>query len=147
MLAQQSSGLAEEAGLARDQAEAEDRALLHDGTVFDVLLEQEVRVEGEQPKQERQFIRPEVVTDHAAEPELDGVYDHGADGALRFFQVSPKTEDIEALVERVGLKCERKRMTLRTIVIGAPASTTVVSGLLRARAPPEGGGAAADRGA
>ena len=43
--------------------------------------------------------------------------------------------------------CCGKRMTLRTIVIGAPASTTVVSGLLRARAPPEGGGAAADRGA
>jgi len=39
--------------------------------------------------------------------QLDGVYDHGADGALRFFQVSPKTEDVEALVERVGLKCER----------------------------------------
>ncbi len=39
--------------------------------------------------------------------QVDGVYDRGADGALRFFQVSPKTEDIEALVERVGLKCER----------------------------------------
>ncbi len=38
-------------------------------------------------------------------------------------------------------------MTLRTIVIGAPASTRIVGGLLRARAPPEGGGGGADRGA
>jgi hypothetical protein len=43
--------------------------------------------------------------------------------------------------------CCGKRMTLRTIVIGAPASTRIVSGLLRARAPPEGGGGGADRGA
>ena len=43
--------------------------------------------------------------------------------------------------------CCGKRMTLRTIVIGAPASTRIVSGLLHARAPPEGGGGDADRGA
>ena len=43
--------------------------------------------------------------------------------------------------------CCGLRMTLRTIVIGAPASTTVVSGLLRARAPPERGGEGDDRGA
>lgn len=43
--------------------------------------------------------------------------------------------------------CCGKRMTLRTIVIGAPASTRIVSGLLHARAPPEGGGGGADRGA
>jgi hypothetical protein len=38
-------------------------------------------------------------------------------------------------------------MKLRTIVLGAPASTTVVNGLLRARAPPDGGGLSDDRGA
>ena len=41
--------------------------------------------------------------------------------------------------------CCGKRMTLRTIVIGAPASTRIVSGLLHARAPPEGGGGGVDR--
>jgi hypothetical protein len=43
--------------------------------------------------------------------------------------------------------CCGKRMTLRTTVIGAPASTRIESGLLHARAPPEGGGGGADRGA
>ena len=38
---------------------------------------------------------------------LDGVYDRGADDALRFFHVTPTTADIERLVEKVGTKCER----------------------------------------
>ena len=38
---------------------------------------------------------------------LDGVYDHGADDSLRFFHVAPRTADIEALVERIGIRCER----------------------------------------
>lgn len=37
---------------------------------------------------------------------LDGVFDRGADGALRFFQATPTTEDIEGLVVEVGLACE-----------------------------------------
>ena len=38
---------------------------------------------------------------------LDGVYDRGADGSLRFFRVAPRTADVEALVERIGVRCER----------------------------------------
>ena len=38
---------------------------------------------------------------------LDGVYDRGADGALRFFQATPSTADIEALVVEIALACER----------------------------------------
>ena len=33
---------------------------------------------------------------------LDGVFDRGADGALRFFEATPTTDDIEALVVEVG---------------------------------------------
>ena len=33
---------------------------------------------------------------------LDGVYDRGADGDLRFIQVSPTTEDVERIIEEVG---------------------------------------------
>jgi ribosomal protein S27E len=38
---------------------------------------------------------------------LDGVFDRGADDALRFFEATPTTDDIEALVVEVGLACER----------------------------------------
>jgi len=38
---------------------------------------------------------------------LDGVFDRGADEALRFFEAPPTTEDVEALVVEVGLACER----------------------------------------
>ena len=38
---------------------------------------------------------------------LDGVYDRGADGALRFFQHTPRTEDVETLVQAIAEGCER----------------------------------------
>jgi Putative transposase/Transposase zinc-binding domain len=38
---------------------------------------------------------------------LDGVYDRGGGGDLRFFQVSPTTADIVEIVEEVGIRCER----------------------------------------
>jgi hypothetical protein len=37
----------------------------------------------------------------------DGVFDRGADGALRFFRAVPTTEDIEGLVVEIALACER----------------------------------------
>jgi hypothetical protein len=37
----------------------------------------------------------------------DGVFDRGADGALRFFRAVPPTEDIEGLVVEIALACER----------------------------------------
>ncbi len=37
---------------------------------------------------------------------LDGVYDRGADGALRFFRAPPSTEDVERLVVEIGEACE-----------------------------------------
>ena len=40
---------------------------------------------------------------------LDGLFDRGADDALRFFQHTPTTEDIESLVVEIGLSCERWR--------------------------------------
>ena len=44
---------------------------------------------------------------------LDGVYDRGADGSLRFFDVAPRRADVEALVERIGVRCERWRACRR----------------------------------
>ena len=38
---------------------------------------------------------------------LEGVFDRGADGSLRFFTHPPTTEDIEGLVVEIGLACER----------------------------------------
>ena len=38
---------------------------------------------------------------------LDGVYDRGGDGSLRFFQSAPSTADIEGLVVEIALACER----------------------------------------
>lgn len=38
---------------------------------------------------------------------LDGVFDRGADGKLRFFTARPTTEDVEALVLEIALACER----------------------------------------
>lgn len=38
---------------------------------------------------------------------IDGVFDRGADGALRFFRAAPTTEDIEGLVVEIALGCER----------------------------------------
>ena len=38
---------------------------------------------------------------------LDGVYDRGADGALRFFQSTPATDDIEGLVVEIAISCGR----------------------------------------
>ena len=38
---------------------------------------------------------------------LDGVYDCGADAALRFFQATPTNEDIEALAVDIATACER----------------------------------------
>ena len=38
---------------------------------------------------------------------LDGVYDRGADGKLRFFQAPLSTADIEGLVVEIALSCER----------------------------------------
>ena len=38
---------------------------------------------------------------------LDGVYDRGADDCLRFFHVSPKTEDVERVVKEIGDKAEK----------------------------------------
>ena len=38
---------------------------------------------------------------------VDGVFDRGADEALRFFDAMPTTEDIEELVVELGLACER----------------------------------------
>lgn len=38
---------------------------------------------------------------------LDGVYDRGADEALRFFQATPRDEDIEALAVNIAAACER----------------------------------------
>lgn len=38
---------------------------------------------------------------------VDGVFDRGADGALRFFQAAPTTEDVEGLVVEIALACER----------------------------------------
>ena len=38
---------------------------------------------------------------------LDGVYDRGADDVLRFFQATPRDEDIEALAVDIATACER----------------------------------------
>ncbi|MEI6467073.1 MAG: transposase, partial [Verrucomicrobiota bacterium] len=38
---------------------------------------------------------------------LDGVYDPGADGSLRFFQATPTNEDIDALAVDIATACER----------------------------------------
>jgi hypothetical protein len=38
---------------------------------------------------------------------LDGAFDRGADGKLRFFTARPTTEDVEALVLEIALACER----------------------------------------
>ena len=38
---------------------------------------------------------------------LDGVYDRGADDCLRFFRVTPRTEDVERVVKEIGAKAEK----------------------------------------
>lgn len=38
---------------------------------------------------------------------LDGLFDRGADGRLRFFPAPPSTEDIESLALEIGEACER----------------------------------------